>query len=231
MKDSQGDPRGGVSRRGFLTGTGAAAAAVTGLTAELAPTAAAQPAGRPAHGPAPVLLQLTVNGQRAEHQRRAARDSARRIAELSRRHWLQTRLRSRHLRRVHRDAQRPDSLLVQHARHRGTRARTSAPRNRSAWRSSIRSPQRSRTAMPSSAASARRASSFPSTQPSTRNRTRPRRRSRPPSPAISAAAAPTSRCVLHRTTLQEGGLIRSRESGLGCQQDNGVHSRFPIPDS
>jgi xanthine dehydrogenase YagT iron-sulfur-binding subunit len=67
MKDSQGDPRGGLSRRGFLTGTGAAAAAVSGLTAELAPATAAQPAaGAPAHGPAPVLLQLTVNGQRVQ---------------------------------------------------------------------------------------------------------------------------------------------------------------------
>ncbi|HSQ54309.1 MAG TPA: (2Fe-2S)-binding protein [Gemmata sp.] len=64
MKDSQGDPRGGVSRRGFLSGTGAAAAAVTGLTAELAPVTATQPAAAPAHDPALVLLQLTVNGQR-----------------------------------------------------------------------------------------------------------------------------------------------------------------------
>ena len=63
MKDSQGDPRGGVSRRGFLAGTGAGAAVAT-LTAELAPATAAQPAAAPAHGPAPVLLQLTVNGQR-----------------------------------------------------------------------------------------------------------------------------------------------------------------------
>jgi xanthine dehydrogenase YagT iron-sulfur-binding subunit len=64
MKDSQGDPRPGVSRRGFLTGTGAAAA-VTGLTAELAPPAAAQPPGAAAaFGPGPVLLELTVNGQK-----------------------------------------------------------------------------------------------------------------------------------------------------------------------
>jgi len=64
MKDSQGDPRPGVSRRGFLTGTGAAAA-VAGLTAELAPPAAAQPPGAPAaFGPGPVLLELTVNGQK-----------------------------------------------------------------------------------------------------------------------------------------------------------------------
>jgi xanthine dehydrogenase YagT iron-sulfur-binding subunit len=63
MKDSQGDPRGGLSRRGFLTGTGAAAAAAAGLTAELAPAIAAQPAAAPGYGPAPVLLQLTVNGQ------------------------------------------------------------------------------------------------------------------------------------------------------------------------
>jgi xanthine dehydrogenase YagT iron-sulfur-binding subunit len=65
MKDSQGDQRSGLSRRGFLTGTGAAAAAVTGLTAELAPaTAGHQPAAAPALGPAPVMVQLTVNGQK-----------------------------------------------------------------------------------------------------------------------------------------------------------------------
>jgi xanthine dehydrogenase YagT iron-sulfur-binding subunit len=64
MKDSQGDPRkNGLSRRGFLTGTGAAAAAAAGLTAELAPVTAAQPAAAPGYGPAPVLLQLSVNGQ------------------------------------------------------------------------------------------------------------------------------------------------------------------------
>jgi len=66
MNDSQGeDPRRGVSRRGFLTGTGAAAA-VAGLTAELVPPATAQPPGTaaPAMGPAPVLLELTVNGKK-----------------------------------------------------------------------------------------------------------------------------------------------------------------------
>jgi xanthine dehydrogenase YagT iron-sulfur-binding subunit len=65
MKDSQGESSSGVSRRGFLTGTGAAAAAVSGLTAELAPAPAAQPgaANAPGMGPAPVMLQLTVNGQ------------------------------------------------------------------------------------------------------------------------------------------------------------------------
>ena len=65
MKDSQGDPRRGVSRRGFLTGTGAAAA-VAGLTAELVPPAVAQPPGgqAPAAGPGPVRLELTVNGQK-----------------------------------------------------------------------------------------------------------------------------------------------------------------------
>jgi xanthine dehydrogenase YagT iron-sulfur-binding subunit len=54
-----------VSRRGFLTGTGAAAA-VAGLTAELVPPATAQPPGTaaPAMGPAPVQLELTVNGKK-----------------------------------------------------------------------------------------------------------------------------------------------------------------------
>lgn len=67
MSDSHGKPPpAGLSRRGFLTGTGAAAAAAATVTAELAPHAhAAQPAaGAPAMGPAPVLLQLTVNGQK-----------------------------------------------------------------------------------------------------------------------------------------------------------------------
>src|SRR5262245_60063782 len=64
MKDSQGEPRGGISRRGFLTGTGAATAAVAGVTAELAPATAAQPGAAPGHGPGPVQVQLTVNGQR-----------------------------------------------------------------------------------------------------------------------------------------------------------------------
>jgi xanthine dehydrogenase YagT iron-sulfur-binding subunit len=63
MASTQGKPPGGVSRRGFLTGTGAAAAAVTGLSAELRP-ASAQPAAAPAFGPASVALDLTVNGKK-----------------------------------------------------------------------------------------------------------------------------------------------------------------------
>jgi xanthine dehydrogenase YagT iron-sulfur-binding subunit len=65
MKDSQGDPRGGVSRRGFLTGTGTAAA-VAGLTGELVPPATAQsnPVTTPGAGPGAVLLELTVNGKK-----------------------------------------------------------------------------------------------------------------------------------------------------------------------
>jgi xanthine dehydrogenase YagT iron-sulfur-binding subunit len=64
MNDSNGESR-GVSRRGFLTGTGAAAAALTGLQADLAPLTAqpGAPVATPAHGPGPVLLQLTVNGK------------------------------------------------------------------------------------------------------------------------------------------------------------------------
>lgn len=64
MNDSKGEPRTGISRRGFLTGTGAATAAVTGLQADLNPAEAAQPnKGAPAHGPGPVLIQLNVNGK------------------------------------------------------------------------------------------------------------------------------------------------------------------------
>src|SRR5262249_2639244 len=64
MNDSSGEPRSGLSRPGFLTGTGAAAAALTGLQSELAP--AAQPGGgaAPAQGPGPVLIELTVNGKK-----------------------------------------------------------------------------------------------------------------------------------------------------------------------
>ena len=62
MKDSQGEPKGSISRRGFLTGTGAAAAAAAGVTGELA-SVAAQSAGALGYGPAAVQLQLTVNGQ------------------------------------------------------------------------------------------------------------------------------------------------------------------------
>ena len=49
--DSQGEPRRGVSRRGFLTGTGAAAA-VTSLTGELVSPAVGQetPEKAPAFG-------------------------------------------------------------------------------------------------------------------------------------------------------------------------------------
>src|SRR5437762_13026875 len=65
MKDSQGDPRGGVWRRGFLTGTGAAAA-VAGITGELVPPATAQsnPAVSPGAGPGAVRVELTVNGKK-----------------------------------------------------------------------------------------------------------------------------------------------------------------------
>ena len=67
MNDSTGEPRGGLSRRGFLTGTGTAAAALTGLQAELRPVTAQPGAGDAnAMGPAPVLLQLTVDGKQLQ---------------------------------------------------------------------------------------------------------------------------------------------------------------------
>jgi xanthine dehydrogenase YagT iron-sulfur-binding subunit len=64
MNDSQGTPRGGgLSRRGFLTGTGAAAAAAAGLAPP--PVAGRQdPAAASAFGPAPVRLELAVNGKK-----------------------------------------------------------------------------------------------------------------------------------------------------------------------
>jgi xanthine dehydrogenase YagT iron-sulfur-binding subunit len=63
--DSEGVPRGGVSRRGFLTGTGAAAA-VTSLTGELVAPAVGEEKSEkaPAYGPAPVRVDLTVNGKK-----------------------------------------------------------------------------------------------------------------------------------------------------------------------
>ncbi len=64
MNDIKGEPRRGVSRRDFITGTGTAAA-VAGLTGELAlPAADNQTPGTPAFGPGPVLLELTVNGKK-----------------------------------------------------------------------------------------------------------------------------------------------------------------------
>src|SRR5438067_13748432 len=64
MKDSQGQSRGGgISRRGFLTGTGAAAAAT--LAPPLPLAAAPGDAGAAAaFGPAPVRVELTVNGNK-----------------------------------------------------------------------------------------------------------------------------------------------------------------------
>jgi xanthine dehydrogenase YagT iron-sulfur-binding subunit len=64
MNDSQGTPRGGgLSRRGFLTGTGAAAAAAAGLAPP--PVAGHQdPAAASAFGPAAVRVELTVNGKK-----------------------------------------------------------------------------------------------------------------------------------------------------------------------
>jgi xanthine dehydrogenase YagT iron-sulfur-binding subunit len=65
MANSQGKPPGnGISRRGFLTGTGAAAAAAAGLTAEAPATAQPGAGAAPAHGPAPVQLALSVNGKK-----------------------------------------------------------------------------------------------------------------------------------------------------------------------
>jgi xanthine dehydrogenase YagT iron-sulfur-binding subunit len=54
-----------VSRRAFLTGTGAAAAAVAGLTGDLVPPAAGQQTeATPGYGPGPVPVELTVNGKK-----------------------------------------------------------------------------------------------------------------------------------------------------------------------
>jgi xanthine dehydrogenase YagT iron-sulfur-binding subunit len=63
--DSQGEPCRGVTRRGFLTGTGTAAA-ITSLTGELVSPAAGEEKSEkaPAFGPGPVSVELTVNGKK-----------------------------------------------------------------------------------------------------------------------------------------------------------------------
>src|SRR5690242_19755546 len=65
MKDSSRKPPGGLSRRGFLTGSGVATAAAAGLAPlPEAPAQPGQPGGpAPAIGPGPVPITLTVNGQ------------------------------------------------------------------------------------------------------------------------------------------------------------------------
>src|SRR5437868_14285956 len=64
MNDSQGTPRGGgISRRAFLRGSGAVAAA-TALAQQPLPNAAAAPApaGAPGYGPGALPIELSVNG-------------------------------------------------------------------------------------------------------------------------------------------------------------------------
>src|SRR5436305_11111125 len=64
MKDSQGQSRGGgISRRGFLTGTGAAAAATLAPPLPLG-AAPGRDGDAAAFGPAPVRVELTVNGNK-----------------------------------------------------------------------------------------------------------------------------------------------------------------------
>jgi xanthine dehydrogenase YagT iron-sulfur-binding subunit len=71
MNDSQGTPRGGgISRRAFLTGSGAAAAAILppvihgGLNEIVADDTPAAAGGSVAVGPGPVQIELTVNGKK-----------------------------------------------------------------------------------------------------------------------------------------------------------------------
>src|SRR5262245_50337746 len=66
MNDSQGTRGGGISRRAFLSGSGAAAAA-TALAqqpAERRAVSDTDAAGAVAIGPGPVKLDLTVNGSK-----------------------------------------------------------------------------------------------------------------------------------------------------------------------
>jgi xanthine dehydrogenase YagT iron-sulfur-binding subunit len=71
MNDSQGTPRGGgISRRAFLTGSGAAVAATALAQQPAARNAVADgaDAGAVAIGPGPVQLELTVNGSKMTTQ-------------------------------------------------------------------------------------------------------------------------------------------------------------------
>ncbi len=67
MDSSTSKERGGITRRGFLTGTGVAAAAAAGLSPAAAATAQAPPAAM-AFGPGPVRIELTVNGKKMTTQ-------------------------------------------------------------------------------------------------------------------------------------------------------------------
>lgn len=67
MESSTGKERGGITRRGFLTGTGVAAAAAAGLSPAAAATAQAPPPAV-AFGPGPVRIELTVNGRKMTTQ-------------------------------------------------------------------------------------------------------------------------------------------------------------------
>ncbi len=66
MESSTGKERGGITRRGFLTGTGVAAAAAAGLSPAAATAQAPPPAV--AFGPGPVRIELTVNGRKMTTQ-------------------------------------------------------------------------------------------------------------------------------------------------------------------
>jgi xanthine dehydrogenase YagT iron-sulfur-binding subunit len=69
MSETTGPGRGGITRRGFLTGSGLAAAAASQLTAES--VAERSQAGREAavaFGPGPVRIELVVNGRKLTTQ-------------------------------------------------------------------------------------------------------------------------------------------------------------------
>ena len=181
MKDSQGDPRGGMSRRGFLTGTGAAAAAVAGVTAELAPARRSSTPARRASGRPPVLLQLTVNGKKITtnvEPRVTLLDALRNYLDVTGCKRVCDRGTCGAC-TVILNGRTVYSCTMLGVEARGTDIR---PPSRSAVPGSTRCRPRSSTTTPSSAASARPASSSRCGPRSTRTRTPRPSRSRQPSP-------------------------------------------------
>ena len=118
-------PRKGVffrmqTRRTFPDATSSRPSGVGSIaTAVVAGVRDAEAQGPAAVGPGDVPITLTINGQRHQLQRRAARHAARCDAHSTRDHRTEARVRSRRVRRVHGHHRRPHLLLVLDARDRG----------------------------------------------------------------------------------------------------------------
>ena len=103
-------PKSGFSRRGFIRGVGIGSGALgTGL---LEKEAAAEPAAAGLVGPGPVPITLNINGKPLNLTVEPRVTLIRRAAQPSRHYRRQARLRPRHLRRLHRHAQRQDACTA-----------------------------------------------------------------------------------------------------------------------